>query len=109
MAQAKRDENRVTTLLGVSSVDLLTPTTIAVDPNTHSLLSIGISGDNWATKVTTVGSITYVGLAAPGSVQSDAVWQAKKVDQTTGTIITWADGDADFNNVATDLSALSYS
>lgn len=36
---AKRDENRVTSLLGVSSIDFLSPTTIAVDPVTHALLA----------------------------------------------------------------------
>lgn len=38
MAQASRDENRVPTLLGVSSIDNLTPTTAAVDPTTHEVL-----------------------------------------------------------------------
>jgi hypothetical protein len=41
MAQAARDENRVTTLIGVSSVDLVTPARVAVDPTTgHLLLDI---------------------------------------------------------------------
>lgn len=38
MAQASRDENRVTTLLGVSELDGTTPTPVAVDPNTNRLL-----------------------------------------------------------------------
>lgn len=39
MAEAKRDENRVTTVIGVSSVDLETPTNIAVDPITNEVLT----------------------------------------------------------------------
>ena len=44
MAQAKRDENRVTTLLGVSSIDLITPTNAAVNPATGALLTEGGAG-----------------------------------------------------------------
>lgn len=47
--------------------------------------------------------------AEAGSSQSDAVWRAKKIDETSGIIITWADGDTNFDNVATDLTALTYS
>jgi hypothetical protein len=68
-----------------------------------------VSDGPMALKVTTSGSVTYVGMAAPGSAQSSAVWQCKKIDETTGTVITWADGDANFDNVSTDLTALSYS
>lgn len=66
-------------------------------------------GDNLAIKVTVSGSITYVGLAAPGTTQAAAKWQCKKIDETTGVVITFADGDANFDNVATDLVALTYS
>lgn len=63
--------------------------------------------DQTATKVTSSGSDTYVGFAAPGTAQSSALWQCIKVD-TNGTV-TYADGNATFDNVATDLTALSYS
>lgn len=39
MSTASRDSNFVPTMLGVSSVDLITPTTIAVDPTTHRVLT----------------------------------------------------------------------
>jgi len=38
-----------------------------------------------------------------------AAWQARKIDTSSGVVITWADGDANFDNVATDLTSLSYS
>lgn len=38
MAQSKRDENRITTLIGVSELDTTTPTLVAVDPTTNRLL-----------------------------------------------------------------------
>ena len=62
---------------------------------------------DFATKVTTVGSVTYVAVAPIGSSQASAVWKAKKVDTTSGTVITWADSGK-FSQVATDLTALSY-
>jgi len=82
-----------------------------------AVVSVGYNGsttqipnaDSLATKVTVSGSITYVGVAAPGTAQSAESWQCKKVDETTGTVITWADGNANFDNVATDLTTLTYS
>jgi len=51
MAEAKRDNNRVTTLMGVSSVDGVTPVEIYVDPATGRLLvSGGTSGAPAAAK-----------------------------------------------------------
>lgn len=38
MAEAKRDENRETTIIGVSSIDLETPTPIAVNPSTKAVI-----------------------------------------------------------------------
>lgn len=43
MANASRDQNFVPTMLGVSSVDLSTPTTVAVNPTTHRVL-VDLSG-----------------------------------------------------------------
>jgi len=66
-------------------------------------------GESMAVKVTVVGDITYVGIASPGTAQTTAKWQCKKIDETTGVVITWADGNANFDNVSTDLTSLSYS
>jgi len=65
--------------------------------------------DTVALKMTVVGSVTYVAIAAPGTSQSDNKWQCKKIDETTGTVITWCDGNSNFDNVASDLTALTYS
>jgi hypothetical protein len=56
-------------------------------------------------KITTSGSDTYVGLAVPGTSQASALWQAFKY---SGGVLTYADRDTNFDNVATDLTALSY-
>lgn len=62
-----------------------------------------------AVKITTVGSATYMGFAPVGTSEASALWQAKKIDVTGDTTtITWADGNANFDNVATDLTVLTY-
>lgn len=62
-----------------------------------------------AQKITVSGNYTYIAVAPCGSSQSDAVWRAKRWEITaTDKILTWADGNPNFDNVATDLTALSY-
>ncbi len=53
-------------------------------------------------------NIEYVGKAKIGASTSDAVWQIKKINSTTGTIITWADTDDNYNNIYDNREALSY-
>lgn len=38
MANAKRDDNQITTLIAVSNVDGITPVVLYADPTTHRLL-----------------------------------------------------------------------
>lgn len=65
---------------------------------------------NTALKVTKSGDHTYVGSAAPGTLESEAKWQAMDVYNSSGNItVKWADGDSNFDNIATDLTSLSYS
>lgn len=70
-----------------------------------------MNADALATKITTSGTSTFIAIAPPGTSQSSASWQCKQLDSSvSGTIsILWADGDANFDNVATDLTALTYS
>ena len=42
MSESERDENRVTTIIGVSSVDLSTPTNIAVNPDADGAGTPGV-------------------------------------------------------------------
>lgn len=59
-------------------------------------------------KMETSGSVKYIAIAKPGTAQSEAKWQCKKLDTTSGLVITWADGNADFDNTADSLSSLTY-
>ena len=62
----------------------------------------------YAMKITVDGNITYIAKASPGTSLSSPSWQVKKVDETTGTVITWADANANYDNIATDLTTLTY-
>lgn len=68
-----------------------------------------LNASNMAVKVTVSGTNTFLALAAPGTAQATAKWQVRKIDTSSGVVITWADGDGNFDNTATDLTALSYS
>ena len=56
MTDAKRDNNYVPTLIGVSSADGVTPVTIYVDPTTHRMLTQATNG--------TLASLTDVQLTS---------------------------------------------
>jgi hypothetical protein len=58
---------------------------------------------------TSTANVTYIGQAAIGSDRTQAVWQIKKVDETSGIVITWADGDANYNNIWDNRTSLTYS
>jgi len=58
------------------------------------------------------GAILYVCKAAIGTALAAPLWSIKKVDTTSGVKIEWADGDSNYDNLATDLgtvAALAYS
>jgi len=67
-------------------------------------------GSTTATKITTVGDVIYIAIAAPGTDQATDKWQARKIDMTDADniVISWA-GSGSFNQVATDLTLLNYS
>lgn len=59
-----------------------------------------------AVKIQTSGNATYIGLANPGTNATLPNWQAFKYDSG---FLTWCDGNSLFDNVATDLTSLTYS
>ena len=74
-------------------------------------VEVTTSSTPFAQKITQPdASSSYFAVAAVGTAQATASWQAYKMTTTgTSTTITWADGNANFDNVATDLTALTYS
>jgi hypothetical protein len=53
--------------------------------------------------------ITYVGEADPSSLTSEALWRIKRLDETTGLNVLWAEGNAFFNKVWDNRASYSYS
>ena len=63
---------------------------------------------NMALIIVEDGDIKYLAMSAPGTDPTTPKWQARKIDKTTGLIITWADGNSEFDNTADDLLNLNY-
>lgn len=110
MAEAPRDQNRVTTLIGTSSSDGITPIPIEVDPSTGALITTGSP----TYKVSylphsTDSNINYIGKAVAGTASSSSIWQISKLDQSSGAVTTYADGDTNFDNIWDDRESLVYS
>jgi hypothetical protein len=57
----------------------------------------------------TTTNVTYICKAKIGSSTASAVWSVMKIDTTTGTRITWADGNDLEDNVADNRASLTYS
>ena len=67
------------------------------------------ANDIYSTKVTTSGTVSYIGIATPGTSQTDARWQVTKIDYTNpNDIIILFAGKGQFNQIATDLTTLTY-
>lgn len=64
---------------------------------------------NQAVRTATSGSVTYVGFAPIGTATSSGSWQVIKIDTSSGTAVTWADGNANFDNVWDNYASLTYS
>lgn len=70
-------------------------------------VALDVTSPVYATKVTVSSGITYVGEALPGTAAATAGWRIQRIDGNGN--ITWKDGDAGFDNTATDLTAGSFS
>jgi len=109
----RRDANHVPVIGGVTDDANEYVRELKVDPVTDRLKTnttvtgtVDTSEIPMAVKIQTDGTATYVGMADPGTLQAEAKWQAFKYDSG---VLTFADGNANFDNVATDLTSLSYS
>jgi len=95
-------------VLGSAVAAQSVPVVIATDQ--VDVLSILTGDAPLALKITVAGQTTYVAIAPVGTLQAAAAWQAKRIAVVgADTVTTYADGDALFDNVATNLAALAYS
>jgi len=89
-------------------VDVLSSSLPTSASTETTLQTISFGGFKFALRLTTIGSVDYLGEAAIGSTTSSAVWRIKKIDSTTGITITWA-GTGVFNQVWDNYASLTYS
>lgn len=102
MNNAERDQNRVTTLLAVSSVDGVTPVTLYADPTTHRLL-VEATGPA-VSPLTTKGDLfTYTSANARLGVGTDG--QILMADSATATGLKWETLGAGTGDVVGPASA----
>lgn len=71
--------------------------------------ALPVTNSSYALRLDEAAPYTYVGEAAPGSLPSAAVWRIKRIDETSGLVITWADGNSNFDNLWDNRTTLSYS
>lgn len=54
-------------------------------------------------------SVTYIGEALPGADLSLSLWRIKKLTETGSvTVIEWADGNGNFDNIWDNRASLTY-
>ena len=74
--------------------------------------TVAVSEDNDALVLYEDGTDLYVCKAPVGTAVASAVWQIKKIATSSGVVITWAGGNANYDQAATSLAivkAYSYS
>lgn len=57
---------------------------------------------------TTTADVTYIGVAEPGTLTSASSWRVKKIDESSGVAITWANGGSQ-TQIWDDRETLAYS
>lgn len=94
---ASRDQNRIPSLLGVSSVDGVTPVLIYADPITHRLYVNSTGGGGGLTPIVITGTVNGINVTftctQPTYVVSDGVWNRATDSQAVPqTNWTWVAG-----------------
>jgi hypothetical protein len=81
---------------------------LGIDQNSASESTLALLTTKYATRIVEAAPYTYVGRAAIGSAVGSAVWQVYRIDETSGTIILWADSNSNFDNKFEDYLTLTY-
>jgi len=110
MGRSAKSNNYVAGLNGLSAYDLAVGQGY-VGTLEQWLESLGAAQVDYAQRIDEASaSLTYVGKADPGSLDSGALWQIKKIEVIGDeTIITWADGNTNFDNIWDNRASLIYS
>jgi len=118
--EATRDGNRVTGLLAGNYLepDGRGTVRLVADPVTRRLLvqaigTVATTSANYATRIdtTSTAGMIYIGNAAIGSSETDAVWQIKRLNTNSIALDKrWAYGSDSFTNKWSErVSPITYS
>jgi hypothetical protein len=89
-------------------VDVLTSALPSSASTETTLQTISFGGFKFVIRMATVGDVDYVGEAAIGTTTAAASWRVKKLDSTSGFVVTWA-GTGAFDQVWDNRGSLTYS
>lgn len=64
--------------------------------------------EEYAMRIAEVGHFTYIGKAIPGSVETNNVWQIKRLNTSVNFAIQWANGNTLFNNAWNNYLSINY-
>ena len=81
-------------------------------PQAYNPIEQALTDDKpYTSVIVVIGTKTYVCTAAPGTAVGDAYWRIKLVNETdpNNVIISWADGNANFDNIQTAYATKVYS
>ena len=84
---------------------------VFIGPNSDGSIKTTESGDeSLIIDDVTTANMTYFCYATPGTPVGSASWKIKRIDETLGyPVIEYADGDDEYNNVASTRASHSYS
>lgn len=68
--------------------------------------NVVLDESNQAIVLYEAGTMLYVCKAMVGSLKASAVWQVKRIDSSSGVVVTWADGNDLYNKLATDIGTV---
>lgn len=72
------------------------------------LESLDTSSKDYTVRLIESAPYTYIGKAEIGSAEGSAVWQIKRIDETSGMKILFADGNKNFDNIWSNYSSITY-
>jgi len=71
-----------------------------VPVNIQNTTAISVNSASYAVQLDEASAtITYVGEAAPGTDTSASTWRIKRLDSSSGLVISWAAGNSDFDKI----------
>ncbi len=93
---------------GGATTDTSNLATIAKQNEMIAAMGGGVAEALEFKKDSTDSKVSYIGKATIASDTGDAVWKIQKMDENDGTVITWADGNDNYDNIYDNRESLTY-